>query len=179
MLNQSGCQKRSSIFIFCTLFISCSITACVTAPTGTGIKVPHNQTTYRATVNGGTNPGALSRLQAFDTNLKQLLAVTNLDERYVGCTECPGLLLDPTITKLTYWVYREHQDNLLKLTEAWDSVHKQQNTPADFSISFDTAPPPLPICSTKPKQPCSPAATCTQTDRCDLYPNQNGCQSCN
>jgi hypothetical protein len=167
-------QKTSKfrIDVILSLILALAVSACCSI---THERWPTKMDTYRAVLSDTSGDGN-DRLKAFDTNLKAIVGVSNLETRYIGCSKgCDQLnqLIQPT--ELWYIFFQEHPHHFRSFTGAWHRV-QQQMPQQDFSLRFDAVPPNPPACL---PMPCYSIPSCTSTDGCDKNKNvRDGCQPC-
>jgi hypothetical protein len=136
--------------------------------------VPKDMSTYRAVVSRGT--GDVKLLQSFHLFLQDSFRVSDLEDQAIGCIGCPQLTGNAPPTELQYFFFQWHRDNRPCLIEGWVEVQERSPDP-QFTLKFDTTPPPSPACSTQP-QPCYTNPVCISTGGCDRNLGQIGCQKC-
>ena len=117
-------------------------------------------------------PKNLERLKAYHQALQDVAGVTDLSDQYIGCIGCNTLSTSAPAEQLKYIFYREHVGNMHAFTRAMRRVQGSPLGHLDFTLTYNTQPPPMPDCPS----PCKYKAVCAQ--QCDGNPSTPQCNSC-
>lgn len=139
---------------------------------------------YRAVVHAGDSDEGQERLKKYNSRLKILAGVSDLEVNWIGCIHCTDVENGTKWKELIYIFYREHQRSQLLLGGAYAEVYVDTMTQSwldEFTIKVDSEPLDATACPASPPAPsgCTNVPSCITTASCDRYfPSPTGCQKC-
>lgn len=139
---------------------------------------------YRAVVHGGISAEGQERLKKYNSRLKAIAGVSDLEGDWIGCQHCTDVENGTPWPDLIYIFYVEHLRSRKMLARAWYNVHNgtiSQPEINEFWIKFDSEPLDANACPASPPAPsgCTNVPSCVSTNYCDRYfPAPTPCQKC-
>ena len=116
----------------------------------------------------------LARLKAYYQALQDVAGVANLEDQLIGCVGCARLSTGSPPSELKFIFYREHLNNMYAFTKAMKRVQATALSDLNFTLTYNTDPPPATACSAT----CIPKYACAAYDHCDGKGSTSRCDPC-